>query len=147
MCHHPIITQLRLDSKTLALLDLIPSWLAWAEIECTVHVGLLKGRGAINWFWTARQSRQQVLDTHCPNIYTVYSELDIAYILWNILKNSHYSLLVTIILFLRLLDIMFRYGLLKLVIIFIKYWFFQHQGLISMIVTGFKPEFSEQYED
>ena len=37
-------TVYRLDSKTLALLDLIPSWLAWAEIECTVHVGLLKGR-------------------------------------------------------------------------------------------------------
>jgi hypothetical protein len=29
-------------SYSLALVNLIPSWLVWAEIECTVHVALQK---------------------------------------------------------------------------------------------------------
>ena len=43
----PMNTVYRLDSKafamySLALVHSIPSWLLWAEIECTGHVALLK---------------------------------------------------------------------------------------------------------
>ena len=42
----------KLDSDSLALLNSITFWLVWAEIKCTVHVGLLNGP------WTVQKSRQ-----------------------------------------------------------------------------------------
>ena len=47
----------------------IPFRLAWVEIECTVHVALLKR--PINQFKPVMQIIQQMLRVHCPNIYTV----------------------------------------------------------------------------
>ena len=48
---------------------MIPSWLVWAEIECTVHVALPKW--PMNQFIPVHQSRQQVLRAYCPNLCTV----------------------------------------------------------------------------
>jgi hypothetical protein len=53
---------------------LIPSWLVWAEIECTVHVSLLKR--PTKPFKPVQQSVQQVLRAYCPNIYTVVKVLE-----------------------------------------------------------------------
>ena len=50
-----------------SLVHLIPSWLVWAEIECTMHLALLKR--PINQFKPVLQSRQQALRAYCPNIY------------------------------------------------------------------------------
>ena len=55
------------DSKLLAMVDLIPSWLVWAEIECSLHVVLPKQ--AMNQFKPVQQSRHQTLRAYCHNIY------------------------------------------------------------------------------
>ena len=51
------------------MVRLIPSWLVWAEIECTVNVVLPKR--PINRFQPVRQIRQQALRAYCPSIDTV----------------------------------------------------------------------------
>jgi hypothetical protein len=43
----------------LILIDLVPSWLVWADIECTMQVALPKR--PINQFQPVQQSRQQTL--------------------------------------------------------------------------------------
>ena len=57
-------------SYILALVHLIPSWLVWAEIECTVHVSLPKQ--PINQFKPVQQSRYQVLRAYCPYTYILW---------------------------------------------------------------------------
>ena len=54
---------------TLVLVNLITSWLVWAEIKCTVNFAL-----PINQFTPDQKSRHQVLKAYCPNI-PIYSEL------------------------------------------------------------------------
>ena len=49
---------------------MVPLWLVWTSIECTVHVALPKW--PINQFKPVQQSRQQALKAYCLNIY-VYS--------------------------------------------------------------------------
>ena len=51
---------------TLALVNLITSWLVWAEVKCTVNFAL-----PINQFTPVQKSRHQVLKAYCPNIYTL----------------------------------------------------------------------------
>ena len=53
-----------LTTYSLAFVHLIPSWLVWAEIECTVHVALPKW--PISKLTIVPQSRQQVLRAYCP---------------------------------------------------------------------------------
>ena len=48
--------------------------LVWAEIQCTMHVALLKR--LINQFKPVQQSRKQALKAYCPNIYTVHHWLE-----------------------------------------------------------------------
>ena len=60
----------RLDSKlilsySIALVPLIPSWLVWSEINCTVQVAFFIE--PVQYFII----RQQTLKAYCPNIYTV----------------------------------------------------------------------------
>ena len=68
-CCPPKTTVYRLNSKTLALVHLIPSWLVWAKIECTVHDALPKW--PINRFQPVWQIRQQAIRAYCPSIDTV----------------------------------------------------------------------------
>jgi hypothetical protein len=73
----PEITVYILDNNNLATLfvvleHLIPTWLFWAEIECTVRFALPKW--PIDKFKPVQQIRQQVLIAYCPNINT-YSKL------------------------------------------------------------------------
>ena len=51
---------------TLVLVNLITSWLVWAEIKCTVNFAL-----PINQFTPDQKSRHQVLKAYCPSIYTL----------------------------------------------------------------------------
>ena len=52
------------SSYSLALVHLIPSWLVWEEIECTLHVALPQRPKNL-----VQQSRQQALRVYCQNIY------------------------------------------------------------------------------
>ena len=53
------------------MLDLLPSWLIWAELECTVHAVLSKR--SINQF----SKRQQTIRAYCPNIYILWFKANI----------------------------------------------------------------------
>ena len=55
------------------MVHLIPSWLVCAEIECTVHVALLKR--TISQFKPVQQSRKQALISYWHNIHTLSSSL------------------------------------------------------------------------
>ena len=49
------------------MVHLIPSWLVWAEVKCSVHVALQKW--PINQFKPVKQSKKQELRAYCLNIY------------------------------------------------------------------------------
>ena len=69
-CDHSIIIgTVNLSYKSQALVHLIPSWVTWQEIECTVYVALSKR--LMFQFKLVQQSRQQVIKAYCPSIYTV----------------------------------------------------------------------------
>jgi hypothetical protein len=66
------------------LVHSIPSWLVWAEIECSLHNALSK-RPNIQ-FKPIQQSTQQVLTAYCSNKYNVdifFCWLFAQYIHWN----------------------------------------------------------------
>ena len=55
-----------LTKYSLVLVHLIPFWLVWTEIECTVHFAM-----PLNRFQPVWQSRQQVVKAHCSDKYIV----------------------------------------------------------------------------
>ena len=54
---------------SLALVCLIPSWLVWAKVHCTLHAALSKW--PINQFKQVQQSSKQVLRAYLPDNYTL----------------------------------------------------------------------------